>query len=52
VAIMGLLEKMQPFLDTLEYHTFDEHKFQEAFLSVKTICLNALPEARHFYASQ
>jgi signal transduction histidine kinase/DNA-binding response OmpR family regulator len=51
VAIMGLLEKMRPFLDVLEYDTFDEQKFQKAVLSVKTICLNALPEARQFYAS-
>jgi signal transduction histidine kinase/DNA-binding response OmpR family regulator len=51
VAIMGLLEKVRPFLDVLEYGTFDEQKFQKAVLSVKTICLNALPEARQFYAS-
>jgi signal transduction histidine kinase/CheY-like chemotaxis protein len=51
VAIMGLLERMQPFLDTLEHDTFDQHGFQNAVLSVKTICANALPEARHFYAS-
>jgi signal transduction histidine kinase/FixJ family two-component response regulator len=51
VAIMGFLERVQPFLDALEYETFDEQKFQKAVLSVKTICLSALPEARHFYAS-
>ena len=51
VAIMGLLEKVRSFLDILEYDTFDEQKFRKAVLSVKTICLNALPEARHFYAS-
>jgi signal transduction histidine kinase/DNA-binding response OmpR family regulator len=51
VAIMGLLERMQPFLDTLEHDTFDEQKFPQAVLSVKTICMNALPEVRHFYAS-
>ena len=51
VAIMGLLERMQLFLDILEYEAFDEQKFQKAVLSVKTICLDALPEARHFYAS-
>jgi signal transduction histidine kinase/DNA-binding NarL/FixJ family response regulator len=51
VAIMGLLERMQPFLDTLEHEKFDEHKFQMAVLSVKSICVNALPEASHFYAS-
>jgi hypothetical protein len=51
VAIMGLLERAQPFLDVLEYEPFDEQKFQKAVFSVKTICVNALPEARHFYAS-
>ena len=49
VAIMGLLDRMEPFLDTLEYQTFDEHKFQKAVLSVKTICLTALPEVHQFY---
>jgi CheY-like chemotaxis protein len=51
VAIMGLLERVQPFLDALEYETFDEQKFQKAVLSVKTICQNSLPEARLFHAS-
>jgi CheY-like chemotaxis protein len=51
VAIMGLLERMEPFLDTLEYERFDEQKFQKAVLSVKTICLTALPEVRQFYSS-
>jgi signal transduction histidine kinase/ActR/RegA family two-component response regulator len=51
VAIMGLLEKMRPSLDVLEYHPFDEQAFQKAVLSVKAICLNALPEARQFYGS-
>ncbi len=49
VAIMGLLERMEPFLDTLEYETFDEHKFQKAVLSVKTICTAAMPEVHQFY---
>ena len=51
VAIMGLLEKLQPYLNVLEYEAFDKNKFQEAFLAVKTNCLNALPEVRHFYAT-
>ncbi len=51
VAIMGLLVRMETFLDTLEYETFDEDKFQKAVLSVKTICLAALPEVHQFYAS-
>jgi signal transduction histidine kinase/DNA-binding response OmpR family regulator len=51
VAIMGFLEKVRFFLDVLEYDPFDEQKFQKAVLSVNAICLNALPEARQFYAS-
>ena len=51
LAVMGLLEKLQAYLDILEYETFDVHKFQEAVLLVKTICLDALPEARHFYTT-
>ena len=51
VAIMGLLEKLKPFLDQLEYEQFDEQTFQKAVAAVKTICGNALPEARHFYAT-
>jgi signal transduction histidine kinase/DNA-binding response OmpR family regulator len=51
VAIMGLLERMEPFLDTLEFDAFDEHKFQKAILSVKTICVTALTEVHQFYTS-
>jgi signal transduction histidine kinase/ActR/RegA family two-component response regulator len=51
VAIMGLLEKVGPSLDILEYDTFDEQAFQKAVLLVKSICLDALPEASQFYAS-
>ncbi len=51
VAIMGLLEKLKPFLDQLEYEQFDEQTFQKAVAAVKTICGNALPEARHFYTT-
>jgi len=51
LAVMGLLEKLQVYLDILEYETFEVHKFQEAVLLVKTICLDALPEARHFYTT-
>ena len=51
VAIMGLLEKLKPFLDQLEYEQFNEQTFQKAVAAVKTICGNALPEARHFYAT-
>ena len=51
VAIMGLLEMLQSYLDVLEYEPFDETKFQQVISAVRAICLQALPEARHFYAS-
>jgi signal transduction histidine kinase/CheY-like chemotaxis protein len=51
VAIMGLLEKLQSHLDVLEYEPFDETNFQKAISAVRAICLQALPEARHFLSS-
>jgi signal transduction histidine kinase/DNA-binding response OmpR family regulator len=50
VSVMGLSEKLQPYLDLLEFEPFDESRFQQSILSIKTICLNALAEARHFYS--
>ena len=49
VAIMGLLEKLQSYLDVLEYEPFDDAHFREIISRVKAICLEALPEARQFY---
>jgi signal transduction histidine kinase/CheY-like chemotaxis protein len=49
VSVMGLLEGLQPYLDELEYEPFDELKFMQAISAIKTVCLAALPEARHFY---
>jgi len=51
VSIMGLTEKLQPYLDVLEYEPFDEGRFQLTMISVKTICMNALPDARHYYST-
>jgi len=51
VAIMGLLEKLAPYLDILEYEPFDEADFQRVISEVKTISLQAFPEARNFLAS-
>jgi CheY-like chemotaxis protein len=51
VAVLGLLEELQPYLDILEFELFDEIKFREAILFVKTVCLNALQEARHYYTT-
>jgi signal transduction histidine kinase/CheY-like chemotaxis protein len=51
VAIMGLLEKLAPYLDMLEFKPFDETNFRQAISAVKAISLQALPEARHFFAA-
>jgi CheY-like chemotaxis protein len=51
VAIMGLLEQVQSYLDVLEYEPFEEIHFRKIVSGVKAICLEALPEARRFYDS-
>ncbi len=51
VSVMGLLEKLQLYLDELEYEPFEEARFQQAISSVKTTCMDALPEAHHFYTT-
>jgi len=51
VSMLGLSEKLQPLLDVLEYDPFDEKEFQQTILSIKNICMNAMPEARHFYST-
>jgi hypothetical protein len=51
ISVMGLSEKLQAALDTLEYEPFDEAHFNNIILFVKTVCVTALPEARHFYST-
>jgi signal transduction histidine kinase/CheY-like chemotaxis protein len=51
ISVMGLSEQLQSWLDELEYQPFEEAHFQRIIFSVKTICLNALPEARDFLFS-
>jgi CheY-like chemotaxis protein len=51
VSVMGLLEKLLPYLDELEYEPFDNDRFQQTILSIKRVCMDALPEARHFYTT-
>jgi signal transduction histidine kinase/CheY-like chemotaxis protein len=51
VAIMGILDKLRTWLDVLEYEPFETGKFQQAISAVKSICEQALPEARNFYTS-
>jgi signal transduction histidine kinase/ActR/RegA family two-component response regulator len=51
VAVLGLLGELQPYLDVLEFERFEEKRFREVILSVKGVCLNAMQEARHYYAT-
>jgi signal transduction histidine kinase/ActR/RegA family two-component response regulator len=50
VSVMGLSEKLQPYLDLLEFEPFEESRFQQSILSIKTICLKTLAEARDLYS--
>lgn len=51
VSVMGLSDRLQPLLDVLENEAFEESHFQHIVSSIKTICLKALPEAKHFYST-
>jgi signal transduction histidine kinase/CheY-like chemotaxis protein len=51
VSVMGLSERLQPYLDELENELFNEARFRQIVSTIKTICLNAMPEAEHFYAT-
>jgi signal transduction histidine kinase/CheY-like chemotaxis protein len=51
VSVMGLSDRLQPFLDVLENGAFHETHFQQIISSIKTICMKALPEAKHFYST-
>ncbi len=49
ISIMGLSEKLQACLDKLE-ESADPAVLAESLTALKTICLGALEEARHFHA--
>lgn len=51
VSVMGLTEKLQPHLDVLEQEDTDENTLWTNIMSVQHICIPALKEARHFYAT-
>lgn len=52
VSVMGLTEKLQPHLDILEQQdNTDESMLLTHIKAVQHICIPALKEARHFYAS-
>lgn len=51
VSVMGLTEKLQPYLDILEQTDMDEEALWNNITAVKNICIPALKEARHFYTT-
>jgi signal transduction histidine kinase/CheY-like chemotaxis protein len=51
VSIMGLTDTLQPHLDILEYGNLADEEFSSHISAIKTICTNALREARHFYST-
>ena len=51
ISVMGLNEKLDTYLDTMEYDDLTEQSFQENIFSITFICNEALKEAKKFYAS-
>lgn len=51
VSVMGLNEKLDPYLETMEYEDLTEQSFQQNISTITSICNEALKEAREFYAS-
>jgi signal transduction histidine kinase/DNA-binding response OmpR family regulator len=51
VSIMGLSEKLRPFLDELEYEELNEQSFDHSFDGLGFICEKALEEANLFYVN-
>ncbi|HTB26885.1 MAG TPA: ATP-binding protein [Puia sp.] len=49
ISVMGLTQKLQPFLDKLEYEDLNEDSFCRSFDSLGTVCEKALDEASSFY---
>ncbi len=51
VSVMGLTEKLQPYLDILEQEDADEETLWNNIKAVQHVCIPALKEARHFYTT-
>ena len=51
ISVMGLTEKLQPFLDKLEYDELNDESFTCLFGSLESICEKALEEANLFYGN-
>lgn len=51
VSVMGLTEKLEPYLNILEEVDTDEATVLANIKAVQHICIPALKEARHFYST-
>ncbi len=51
ISVMGLNERLAPYLDALEYETLQEAQAIEKLSAIKDICSNALIEANEFLES-
>ena len=51
ISVMGLIEILQPYLDSLEYENLSEETFRNKFSSLKLICEASVQEAKQFYNS-
>jgi hypothetical protein len=49
ISVMGLIEVLHPYLDSLEYENLNEESFRNKFSSVKLICEASVEEATQFY---
>ena len=49
ISVMGLTDKLQPFLDKLEYEDLNDDSFTRSFDILGSICEKALEEASVFY---
>ena len=49
ISVMGLSQKLQPYLDKLEYEDLNDDSFSRSFNSLGSICEKALEEASSFF---
>lgn len=48
ISVMGLNERLQPYLDILEYGDLKEQIFKVNYKLITSVCLAAVEEANHF----
>ncbi|MFM9911172.1 MAG: response regulator [Chitinophagaceae bacterium] len=49
ISVMGLNEKLETYLDSLEYEKQGEFSFSKNFQTIKLICEGAVDDAKQFY---